>query len=167
MIIWKKGNLFTSTANVLVNTINCEGAMGKGIALEFKKRYPDMYNQYKTWCKTYHPKGGDLFWWPKLKFEEKIHTVCKSFVEPEQKPINIILNFATKESWRNKSKIEWIEIGLKNFVDVVNIDKLHIIDTVAFPKLGCNNGGLDWETQVKPLMIKYLEPLNITIEIYE
>ena len=50
---------------------------------------------------------------------------------------------------------------------IYNIDKLHIIDTVAFPKLGCNNGGLDWETQVKPLMIKYLEPLNITIEIYE
>lgn len=169
MIIWKTGDLFTSTAQVLVNTVNCEGVMGKGIALEFKNKYPDMFHDYQYWCKHLKPKGGSIMWWQETEKTE-IQQATFSFWDPKPK-VKIgktILCFATKESWRNKSKIEWIELGLQNFVEDIDIVKKYFKSiSVAFPKLGCNNGGLDWETQVKPLMIKYLEPLETKIEIYE
>jgi hypothetical protein len=75
-----------------------------------------------------------------------------------------ILCFATKVMWQYKSRIEWIERGLANFI---NNYKHWGITSIAWPKLGCTNGGLDWETQVKPLMIKYLDDIDIINEIYE
>lgn len=152
MIEWKTGNLFDSKCNVWVNTVNCEGVMGKGIALEFKKRFPNMFNTYKEWCKNGDLKeGGDWLMWINMAnifsgINYPTHVIC----------------FATKEAWRNKSKIEWIERGLKSISEY----KWSPNTSIAFPKLGCNNGGLDWITQVKPLMIKHLEPLKIKCEIY-
>lgn len=149
MINFIKGNLFDSKCQTLVNTVNCVGVMGKGIALEFKNKYQAMFDEYKNVCRRHELlHGGDLW----------LYDYVDVFIPRK------ILCFATKEHWRNPSKIEWIERGLQQFV---NKYKYWNITSIAFPKLGCNNGGLNWETQVKPLMIKYLEPLDIKIEIYE
>jgi len=152
MIVFKSGNLLNSECQTLVNTVNCVGVMGKGIALLFKKKFPDMFNEYKLTCKPgpYQclKNGGDLW----------LYTYFDFFKERK------ILCFATKEHWMHPSKIEWIERGLQQFVENY---KYWNITSIAFPKLGCNNGKLNWENDVKPLMFNYLQPLDIICEIYE
>lgn len=155
MIKYIEGDLFTSKCKCLVNTVNCVGVMGKGIALQFKNKYPHMFTLYKSACnKGLLKNGGDIWIYDLTEFLpfKDITTNCPK-----------ILCFATKEDWRNPSKIEWLEKGLKTFVEHYKDWK---IDSIAFPKLGCNNGGLNWEIQVKPLMEKYLNDLDIYIEIY-
>lgn len=173
MIIFKKGDLFKSRCDTLVNTVNINGIMGKGLALQFKKKYPDMYKEYKKVCsgKSYKgygklKEGGDLWLYPNTDMFDNHKILC----------------FATKENWWNKSKIEWIERGLQTLIkywslkdespygDTTNsfyFYELMNIKSIAWPKLGCTNGKLDWDKEVKPLMIKYLENLDIINEIYE
>ena len=152
MIVFKTGNIFKSECQTLVNTVNCVGVMGAGIAKQFKQRYPKMFEEYKIACKPGQYRclehGGDLW----------LYTYIDLFKEKK------ILCFATKEHWMYPSKIEWIERGLKEFVEDY---KYWNIKSIAWPKLGCTNGKLDWETQVKPLMFKYLQPIDIICEIYE
>lgn len=149
MIVLKKGNIFDSECQTIVNTVNCYGVMGKGIALQFKQRYPDMFNEYKLACKNFElSNGGDIWIWDYVDMFKQRKILC----------------FATKVMWQYKSKIEWIERGLANFI---NNYKHWGITSIAWPKLGCTNGGLNWETQVKPLMIKYLDDIDIINEIYE
>ena len=149
MIIFKTGNLFDSECQTLVNTVNRNGVMGKGIALQFKKKYPELFDEYRLACKRKQIYiGGDLFIWDFVDLYKPRKVLC----------------FATKEDWWNPSKLIWIERGLEMFSQAY---KGFGITSIAFPKLGCNNGGLDWETQVKPLMFKYLQPLDIICEIYE
>jgi len=157
MIIIKNGDLFTSNCECLVNTVNCVGVMGKGIALQFKEKYPHMFTVYQTACKTGQlSEGGDLWLFALSQYLPFGDLMFSNYPK--------ILCFATKEHWKNPSKIEWIERGLKRLVD--NFDK-YKFKSIAFPKLGCNNGGLNYENQVKPLMIKYLSQLPCKVEIYE
>lgn len=142
MIKYVKGDLFKSPAKILVNTVNTVGVMGKGVALEFKKRYPEMFYRYKKLCEEKQLDIGKLFLWRKEK--------------------KWVLLFPTKKHWRNPSKIEYIESGLKKLVE--NWDKLGA-DSIAFPRLGCGNGGLDWN-DVRPLMEKYLKNVPLQIYIY-
>lgn len=142
MIEYLEGDIFKSPAQVIVNAVNTVGVMGKGIALEFKKRYPKMFESYQKACDKKTFKMGRL-----MLFRELDHQ---------------ILLFPTKENWRFPSKVEYIEIGLQNFVK--NYSQLNI-SSVAFPKLGCGNGELDWET-VKPIMEKYLKHLPIDVYVY-
>ena len=140
-----RGNLFESTTQTLVNTVNCYGVMGKGIALEFKNRFPEMYSIYSDYCDQKIIQPGILQIWNKSN--------------------PWILNFPTKKHWRNPSKIEYIESGLKKFAENY-LEKG--ISSIAFPQLGCSLGGLQWENEVKPLMYQHLEPLkNLDVEIYE
>jgi len=153
MIVFKNGNLFDSECQTLVNTVNCIGVMGAGIAKQYKQRYPDMFNEYKHICKNntkenYLSHGGDIWIWDYVDMFKQRKILC----------------FATKVNWQYPSKIEWIERGLQNFVK--NYKKWNIT-SIAWPKLGCNNGKLNWEKQVKPLMVKYLDDLDIINEIYE
>lgn len=143
MITYLKSNLFLSPAKVLVNTVNTEGVMGKGIAKEFKKLFPEMFIQYQEFCEQKTFNIGNLW----------IYKTSNKWV----------LNFPTKKSWRNPSRLEYIEEGLKKFVDQY-LEKG--IQSVAFPPLGCGNGELDWETDVRPLMEKYLKDLPIDIYIH-
>ena len=139
-----KGNMFDSDAQVLVNTINCVGAMGKGIALTFKRLYPLMYKQYKTYCDKGMIKPGILW------------------LYKDKETGQWVLNFPTKLDWRNPSKMEYIESGLKKFLYTY---KEKEIKSIAFPLLGCSNGGLNAD-DVIPLMEKYLsqcEDCDITI----
>lgn len=147
MIIFKTGNIFTSTTKCTVNTINCVGAMGAGIALQHKKRYPEQYTTYREQCFLKKIHTGNVYLWKGTDYGYD----------------RDVLWFPTKYDWKNPSKIEYIENGLKAFVE--NYKNLNIT-SISFPKLGCANGGLSWE-EVKPLMIKYLKDLPIEIEIYE
>lgn len=139
----KIGNIFESQAKTLVNTINCVGVMGKGIALEFKKRFPDMYDEYVAMCEAGIVRPGKPY-------------VYQDFFGAS------ILNFPTKDHWRSPSKLSYIISGLDWF-------KKHYyeygITSIAFPPLGCGNGGLTWDI-VGPIMYDYLKELPINIEIY-
>lgn len=143
MIKIKIGNIFDSHMSVLVNTVNCVGVMGKGIAKEFKEKYPLMYKQYHEMCLNHEIKTGEVYPY----YEDG----CVR-----------ILNFPTKQHWRSPSKIEYIEEGLDYFVSHYEKWQIH---SVAFPPLGCGNGGLDWKT-IGALMVKKLQDLPIDIEIY-
>lgn len=142
MIKYIEGDLFDSPAQVLVNTVNTVGVMGKGIALEFKKRYPEMFRVYRDVCEKKKLRPGFLM----------------LFYEPD----HWVLLFPTKEHWRNPSKIEYIEAGLYKFCRTYAEKG---ITSVAFPKLGCGNGELSW-SDVQPVMEKYLKDLPIDVFIY-
>jgi len=143
MILYVKGNLFDSPAQVLVNTVNTVGVMGKGVALEFKRLFPEMYQQYRELCERGQFDIGKLW-------------LYKS-------PQKWVLNFPTKKHWRAPSRVEYIEAGLKKFVQVYSYWGIH---SIAFPPLGCGQGQLDFETQVQPLMESYLKSLPIDVFIY-
>lgn len=143
MIIYVKGNIFESPAQVLVNTVNTVGVMGKGIAKQFKDIYPEMFAQYQVFCENKDLDIGKLWIY---KSDHKW-----------------ILNFPTKKHWRSPSKLEYIEAGLEKFVSTYEEKG---ITSISFPLLGCGNGGLDWENEVKPLMEKYLRPLPIEVYIH-
>ncbi len=143
MITYVRTNIFESNAQVLVNTVNTVGVMGKGLAKEFKRIYPDMFESYQKFC------------------EEGLLSVGK--LQVYKTPNKWILNFPTKANWRSPSKLEYIEQGLQKFV--ANYERLGI-GSIAFPMLGCGNGGLSWEDEVKPLMETYLKELPIDIFIH-
>jgi O-acetyl-ADP-ribose deacetylase (regulator of RNase III) len=143
MITYVRTNIFESNAQVLVNTVNTVGVMGKGLAKEFKRLYPDMFKIYQKFC------------------EEGTLTVGK--LQLYKTSNKWVLNFPTKANWRHPSRLEYIEQGLQKFV--ANYERLGI-KSVSFPMLGCGNGGLDWESEVKPLMEKYLGELPIDIYIH-
>ncbi|HSK71374.1 MAG TPA: macro domain-containing protein [Pyrinomonadaceae bacterium] len=143
MITYVAGNLFTSPAQVLVNTVNTQGVMGKGIALQFKKTYPEMFKTYQDLCERGKIDIGVLW-------------IYKT-------PHKWILNFPTKKYWRNPSKAEYIEIGLKKFLERFNELSIY---SIAFPALGCGNGELDWEDTVKPLMEKYLNKVPADVFVH-
>ena len=142
MLKYVRGNIFCSECEVLVNPVNCVGVMGKGLALEFKQKYPDMFKSYQEVCKTKALRLG-----------------CPMFVKGADKSIVL---FPTKYHWKEKSKIEAVKEGLEVFV---RGHKKLGIKSVAFPKLGCGLGGLDWE-EVRPIMEYYLSNLDIEVEIY-
>ena len=142
MIKYLEGDLFNSPAQVIVNTVNTYGVMGKGIALEYKKRYPKMFDQYRIQCDKKSLKVGKLMLY--------------------YAPDHWVLLFPTKEHWRNPSKLEYIEKGLDKFVRTYA--EKHIV-SIAFPKLGCGNGELEW-ADVKQLMEKYLKALPIDVYVY-
>ncbi len=141
MITFLQGNLFDTNAQVITNTINCVGVMGKGVALEFKRRYPEMFNDYKKRCSTESIQPGELYLWE----DESVQ----------------ILNFSTKKHWKGSSKLEYIETGLRYLA--ANYAELGI-HSIAMPPLGCGNGGLDWNI-VKQMMIDLLGQIT-DLEVY-
>ncbi|HEY0829014.1 MAG TPA: macro domain-containing protein [Bacilli bacterium] len=142
MITYVEGDLFESPAKVLVNTVNTLGTMGKGIAKDFKTIYPEMFQKYELLCKTNQFQMGQL-WLYKTNHKW-------------------ILNFPTKEDWRQPSKLEYIEVGLKKFVSTYADAG---VTSISFPMLGCGAGGLNWE-KVRPLMEKFLNDLPIDVYIH-
>lgn len=143
MITYVTGSLFTSPAQVLVNTVNIEGVMGKGIALQFKRAFPEMFAEYQRLCESGEIAIGKLW----------LYTGSSN---------KWILNFPTKRSWRQPSRLDYVEAGLRKFVE--EFDQLKIY-SVAFPALGCGNGELTWE-DVKPLMEEYLQRVPADIFVY-
>ena len=132
MVEIKRGNLLTADAEALVNTVNCVGYMGKGIALQFKKAFPENFTEYQKACRAGLVQPGRV-----LTFENS------SMLSPRY-----IINFPTKRHWRGKSKYEDIESGLRALVSEV---KRLRVGSIALPPLGCGLGGLDWK-RVRPMI---------------
>jgi len=138
-----RGNIFDSTCQTIVNTVNCVGVMGKGIAFEYRHRYPEMFRAYARLCEQKLLRPGLLHLWTKST--------------------PWILNFPTKNDWKFPSKISYISDGLIKFSETYRAKG---ITSIAFPELGTSSGGLNWE-DVKIQMYNNLEPLpNLDIEIY-
>ena len=143
MITYLETSLFASPAQVLVNTVNTIGVMGRGLAKEFKDIYPEMFAIYSDLCKKHEIQIGTLLLY--------------------QSSNKWVLNFPTKHHFRYPSKLEFVESGLQSFVSSFAD---HGLTSVAFPQLGCGTGGLDWEGEVRPLMEHYLRPLPIDTYIH-
>ena len=148
MIHYVTGNLLAASDEALINTVNTVGVMGKGIALQFKDRYPYNFQVYQQACKE-----GSIF-------PGKLLVTRDSNLSTDSK---WIINFPTKKDWKHRSKYEYIEEGMKDLVRVLD---QYRIKSIAIPPLGCGNGGLDW-SKVKELMEKYLGELNVDIHIYQ
>lgn len=144
MVTFVKGDIFKSPAQVLTNTVNCVGIMGKGVALEFKNRYPQMFGDYKSKCDQGNVKPGQPYLW--------------------ENDSSQVLNFPTKRHWRDNSLLQDIEEGLKH---LANSYEQMGIQSIAMPALGCGLGGLKW-SEVQPLIMKYLGALpDLDVYVYE
>lgn len=139
----RKGNIFSSGCQTLVNTVNCVGVMGAGIALECRLRYPQMFEQYAQLCTDAKLHIGQLWIY--------------------RAPTRWVLNFPTKQHWRYPSKLEYLQRGLQKFIDTY---EARGITSVAFPLLGAHNGGLA-AGQSLEVMLHYLQHCSIRVEIYE
>lgn len=141
------GNLLEDSAEAYVNTVNTVGVMGKGIALQFKQAFPDVFKQYAKDCKKGLVQIG------------KMHVVeVQGLTTPKY-----VINFPTKEHWRHPSKLEYIQKGL---IDLVKVVQDLEIKSIALPPLGCGNGGLDWR-EVRPLILETFQSLNVKVNLYE
>jgi O-acetyl-ADP-ribose deacetylase (regulator of RNase III) len=148
MLTFKKGNILESGADALVNTVNTQGVMGKGIALQFRKEFPHNYKIYEDACKKGELQPGKL-----LIVEDQNLLGGKVW----------IINFPTKTSWRKPSEYIYIEQGLNELVR--RLPDLHI-NTIALPPLGSGNGGLDW-SRVKEMISSRLSSLSEQVIVYE
>ncbi len=137
------GDLFESQASTLVNTVNCVGIMGKGIAEQFKLRFPHMFEDYKARCNSRAVKLGEPYLYEDLSGTR-------------------IVNFPTKDHWKSSSRLKDIEAGLDYLACHVEAWK---ITSIALPPLGCGNGGLDW-SEVGPLIYQKLHTLPLEVEIF-
>lgn len=147
MIEITEGNLLKEGAEALVNTVNCVGVMGKGIALQFKMAFPKNFNEYKKVCDS-----GELF-------PGRLHIYeTGSLVNPKY-----IINFPTKRHWKGKSDIDIITLGLKTLKK--EIKRLNI-KSIAIPPLGCGSGGLKWD-EIRTLIENLLCDLkDVNIKLY-
>jgi O-acetyl-ADP-ribose deacetylase (regulator of RNase III)/uncharacterized protein YwgA len=137
------GDILKSKAQTLINTVNCVGVMGKGIALEFKNRFPDMYEDYVQRCQRGEVKPG-------------VPYLYKTLFPPQ------IINFPTKDHWKSISKLSDIERGLKHLLEHY---REWGITSLAIPPLGCGNGQLEWRV-VGPLIYRSVKNLGIPVEMY-
>lgn len=134
-IIIQKLNIFLTEADVLINVVNCKGIMGAGLAKQFKSKFNSKYFlDYQNKCKMKEIYPG-------------------SVTSYEYEPGKFIYNFATKDDWKNESKIEWIDNGLNELKKLVEESR---INTIAMPLLGCGLGGLD-KSKIIPLIVKKLQ----------
>jgi O-acetyl-ADP-ribose deacetylase (regulator of RNase III)/uncharacterized protein YwgA len=136
-------DILQSEAQTLINTVNCVGVMGKGIALEFKSRFPEMFADYVRRCERKEVKPG-------------IPYLYKRLLPPQ------IINFPTKDHWKSVSRIQDIECGL---LYLLAHYKKWGVTSLAIPPLGCGNGQLEWKT-VGPLIYRYSRQMDIPVELY-
>ena len=148
MMEYKRGDLLKEEVEVLVNPVNCAGVMGKGLALQFKKTFPDNFRAYAAACAAGEVVPGKIF----------VHPIEPAGVQ------KYIFNFPTKRHWRGKSRMEDITAGLADLVRLVgDLD----IASIAVPPLGAGLGGLDWH-QVEQALVEVLSPLaEVRIVIFE
>ena len=138
MITTKHGSIFDSTAQALVCPVNCVGVMGKGLALEFKRRWPMLDGWYRGQCAQKLVSPGCVGKWGR------------------------VVLFSTKDDWRLPSRIEWIDSGLAELAEMIMNDRLR---SIAIPQLGCGCGGLDW-ADVWPLYERHLGALDCDVEVW-
>ena len=140
----KNGDIFNSSCDYIINPVNTIGIMGKGLALQFKNKFPNNFLKYRQHC-----LNGNL-------------TIGKLLITTENN--KRIINFPTKQDWRNNSELKYIILGLQKLETAV---QRYNIKSIAFPKIDCGLGGLDWNTVLSEI-IKFSERISndIVIEIY-
>lgn len=143
-----KGNILDDDADALVNPVNCVGVMGKGLALEFKKRFPENFKSYQEECQAGYMRPGKIFVYLHKDGDRK----------------RFIMNFPTKNHWKDPSKLDWIGLGLYHLWSLVY---RYPIGSIAFPMLGCGLGGLD-PYYVKILIADFASCLpDMDVRLYE
>lgn len=148
MIELRRGDILKQDAEALVNTVNCVGVMGRGVALQFRKAYPENYKAYREACARREIQPGRM-----LVFD------LNRLVNPR-----LIINFPTKRHWKGKSRLDDVRTGLQ---DLVKVLQQHQVRSVAVPPLGCGLGGLDWRT-VRPLIEEALGALpDLHVYLFE
>jgi O-acetyl-ADP-ribose deacetylase (regulator of RNase III) len=147
MIESKIGDILQADAEALVNTVNCVGIMGRGIALQFKLAFPENFKAYEAACARDEVRPGRMF-----VFETGF------LANPKY-----VINFPTKRHWRDKSRIEDIDAGLKALVDEI---RRRGIRSIAVPPLGSGLGGLDW-AEVRPIIEAALGNLDLQAVVFE
>lgn len=141
MIEYRSGDVLTSGAEAIVNAVNCVGVMGRGIALQFKNAFPENFKAYESACKRKEVQPGRMF----------------VFETGQLTPPRFIVNLPTKRHWRDKSRIEDIDCGLRALVAEI---RGRGIRSIALPRLGSGLGGLDWMVEVRPRVEAALGQLN-------
>ena len=148
MLEFVRGDLMLASTDAVVNAVNTVGVMGKGIALQFKHRFPENFRAYASACKRREVRIGAMF----------VHDQG-ILAQPRW-----IINFPTKDHWRNPSELEYIRAGLE---DLKRVIRDLGIASIAIPALGCSNGGLSWSA-VKPLIETVLSELDgVHIQVFE
>lgn len=147
-ITFKSGDMFREPVQALVNTVNCVGVMGKGVALEFKRLWPANFDAYRRACEAQELVPGKMF----------VFDRGGLFDDGPR----YLVNFPTKDHWRSKSKLSYVAEGLD---DLVRVIRKYRIKSIAMPPLGCGNGGLRWQ-DVKPLIeqrLRHLEGVDVVV----
>lgn len=148
MIELTQGDILNADAEALVNTVNCVGIMGRGIALQFRKAFPENFKAYEAACKAHQVQPGKMFMYD-----------LNRLYNPR-----FIVNFPTKRHWKGKSRIEDIKSGLADLIGVVQQQQIR---SVAIPPLGCGLGGLNWE-EVRPLIIEAFQSVpEVAVLLFE
>jgi O-acetyl-ADP-ribose deacetylase (regulator of RNase III) len=148
MIELRHGDILNADVEALVNTVNCVGIMGRGIALQFRKAFPENFTAYEAACKRGEVRPG-------MMLVHDLHLL--------QNP-RYVINFPTKRHWKGKSRMEYIKSGLHALVTEVNRRGIH---SLAIPPLGCGLGGLDWE-EVRPMIENAFRGLaEVRVLLYE
>lgn len=148
MIEFKTGNILKDNSDAIVNTVNCVGVMGKGLALQFKKAFPENFKEYKKACDNGQVKTGEVF------ITEHNDIVSKKW----------IINFPTKNHWKGRSEISYITQGLDDLI--LNIQRLGI-SSIAIPPLGAGLGGLEWPEVRQAILDKLGQLDNVKVTVYE
>jgi len=148
VIRYARGDILEADAEALVNTVNCVGVMGRGLALQFKRAYPDNFRAYAAACARREIQPGRMF----------------VFDTGEPTNPRYIVNFPTKVHWRTRSRVEYIEVGLAALVAEILARQ---IGSIAIPPLGSGLGGLDW-ADVRPLIERALTDVpQVDAVVYE
>ena len=161
MIEYKTGNIFTEDVDALVAPVNCVGVMGRGLALQFSREFPDNRNKYFKKCKGEEIRPGNMFVFetsssrqlelvPETQLRNQFASETKRTANPKY-----IINFPTKRGWRGKSRMEDIESGLESLAEEIRTRRIR---SIAIPALGCGLGGLEWRN-VRERMEAKLKPL--------
>ena len=147
MIEYKNGDILREDVEAIVNTVNCVGIMGRGLALQFKNKFTQNFKEYQLACTNKEVQLGKMF----------VHQTGQ-LINPKY-----IINFPTKGHWKQNSKIEDISNGLDDLIAVI---EKYSIKSIAIPPLGSGLGGLDWN-QVKKLIEEKLKNVNCTVILFE
>ncbi|MBI5192204.1 MAG: macro domain-containing protein [Nitrospirae bacterium] len=147
MIKLLTGNLLEADAEALVNTVNTVGVMGKGIALQFKQAYPDNYEAYRKACSHHEVQHGRMFVFSTRKIVNPMY----------------IINFPTKRHWKEKSRMEDIDSGLRALVEVIGNSGIR---SIAIPPLGCGNGGLSWVEVKSRIESAFMELPDVNVFLF-
>jgi O-acetyl-ADP-ribose deacetylase (regulator of RNase III) len=148
MIEYKQGDILSEDVEAIVNTVNCVGVMGRGLALQYKNKFPDNFKIYSKACKREEVQPGSMF-----------VTQTQQLTNPKY-----IINFPTKRHWKGKSKIEDIDDGL---IDLIKVIEKYNIKSIAIPPLGSGLGGLDWSIVKNKIENTFSNIKDINIIVYQ